>query len=242
LQYTVGISLEEAARGTEKEIPLTRIEYCADCQGTGAKPGSQPVKCPECNGSGQVRRTQQSVFGRFTNVATCPRCRGEGRIITDPCPRCHGTGRERKQRTIPVKIPAGIASNMQIRVRGEGNSGYRGGPAGDLLIGIEVREHELFVRDGDDILINAPINFAQAALGTELEVPTLEGPAKVKIPSGTQTGSVFKLKGKGMPRLNEKGHGDELVTVKVITPESLTKEQKQLLEQLSESLGMNKKR
>ncbi|HXY74861.1 MAG TPA: DnaJ domain-containing protein, partial [Dehalococcoidales bacterium] len=143
LQYTIGISLEEAATGVEKEIPVTRIEYCSECQGTGAKTGTQPTKCPECNGSGQVRRTQQSVFGRFTNVATCPKCRGEGRIINDPCNKCRGTGRERKQRTIPVKIPAGIASDMQIRVRGEGNSGYRGGPAGDLLLAIEVREHDL---------------------------------------------------------------------------------------------------
>jgi molecular chaperone DnaJ len=241
LQYTIGISLEEAASGVEKEIPLTRIEYCSECQGTGAKPGTQPTKCPDCNGSGQIRRTQQSVFGRFTNVATCPKCRGEGKIVTDPCSKCRGTGRERKQRTIPVKIPAGIASNMQIRIRGEGNSGYRGGPAGDLLVAVEVREHDLFVRNGDDILIEIPINFAQAALGAELEVPTLEGPSKVKIPAGTQTDSVFRLRGKGMPRLNEKGHGDELVTVRVKTPDSLTKEQRQLLEQLSESLGMKKK-
>ncbi len=241
LQYTVSITLEEAATGVEKQIPVTRIEYCSECQGIGAKPGTQPTRCPECGGTGQVRRTQSNVFGRFTNIATCSRCRGEGRIIADPCPKCRGTGRERKQRTIPVKIPAGVSSNIQVRVRGEGNAGYRGGPAGDLLVSIEVQEHELFTRDGDDIRYELPVNFAQAALGADIDVPTLDGPAKLKVPGGTQTGSTFRLKGKGMPRLNERGRGDELVTVTVHTPQSLTKEQKQLLEKLAESLGEGKK-
>jgi molecular chaperone DnaJ len=218
LQCAIRITLEEAYAGVEKQIPVTRIEYCPECQGIGAKAGTQPTKCPECNGTGQIRRTQSSVFGRFTNVATCSKCRGAGRIITEPCSHCHGSGRERKQRNVPVKIPAGIAGNMQIRVRGEGNSGYRGGPAGDLLVGIQVQEHDVFVRNDDDILYALPINFAQAALGMEQDVPTLDGAVKLKIPAGTQTGSVFRIKGKGMPHLNDRGRGDELVTVKVTTP------------------------
>ena len=237
LQYSMTITLKEAAFGVEKEIPVTRIEYCTECQGTGAKPGTQPTRCPTCNGAGQVRRTQTSVFGRFTNITTCPQCRGEGRIITEPCPRCRGTGRERKQRTVQVKIPAGISSGIQMRVRGEGNAGTRGGPAGDLFVNIEVEEDAVFKRDGDDILYGLSINVAQAALGTEVDVPTLDGETRLKVPPGTQSGSAFRLKGRGIQHLNEHSRGDEMVTVDVVTPESLTKEQRQLFEKLAESLG-----
>lgn len=238
LQFNVALTLDEAYSGTEKEITLTRIEYCSTCQGIGAKSGSDPIKCSTCNGTGQVKRTQSSIFGRFTNVTTCPKCRGEGKIITDPCPKCHGTGREKHQRKVAVKIPAGIDSNMQIRVRGEGNAGYRGGPSGDLIVGVQVKDHEYFVRQGNDIHYELPLNFAQAALGADLKVPTLDGEAKLKIPGGTQTDSIFKIKGKGMPVINEKKHGDEFVRVTVMTPESLTKEQRKILEQLSESMSI----
>jgi len=243
IQFGIVLTLEEAATGIEKEIPVTRIEYCTECQGIGAKSGTQPVRCPECNGAGQIRRTQSSVFGRFTNIATCPRCRGEGRLVTDPCPKCRGTGRERKQCVVPVKIPAGVASGMQLRVRGEGNAGFRGGPAGDLLVNIDVKTHHTFMRDDDDIRYTLPINFTQAALGAEIDVPTLiDSAVKLKIPAGTQTGSVFKLKGKGMPRLQEKSRGDQVVTVTVVTPDSLSKEQRQLLEKLADTLGTGNNR
>lgn len=241
LHYSATLTLEEAAFGVEKEIPITRIEYCSECQGTGAKTGTQPTRCSTCNGTGQMKRTQASVFGRFTNITTCPQCRGEGRIVTEPCPKCKGNGRERKQRTIPVKIPAGISTGIQMCLRSEGNAGFRGGPAGDLFVTIEVEEHEVFKRDGDDILYELPINFAQAALGTEVDVPTLDGNAKLKIPAGTQTASVFRLKNKGIQHLDERGRGDELVTVNVFTPDSLTKEQRQLFEKLAESLGKDRK-
>ena len=242
LQYGVTITLKEAAFGVEKEIPLTRIEYCSECQGTGAKPGTQPTRCPTCNGAGQVKRTQQSVFGRFTNITTCPQCRGEGRIITDPCPRCKGTGRERKQKTVHVKIPAGVGNGVQLRVRGEGNAGVRGGPAGDLFVNIQVAEDPVFKREADDVLYDLSINIAQAALGTEVDVPTLEGETKLKVPPGTQSGAMFRLKNRGIHHLDGQGRGDELVTVEVITPRSLTKEQRQLFEKLAESLGEGKEK
>lgn len=241
IHIIVDLALEEAAFGVERELPITRIEYCPECQGTGAKSGTQPIRCTTCNGTGQIKRTQASVFGRFTNITTCPQCHGEGRIVTDFCPKCKGNGREKKQRTVSVKIPAGISDGMQVRFRSEGNAGYRGGPSGDLFVTVRVKEHKLFKRDGDDILYELPINFAQAALGTEVDVPTLDGDAKLKIPAGTQTNTVFRLRNKGVQCLNERGRGDELVNVHVITPDSLNKEQRQLFEKLAESLGKSKK-
>jgi molecular chaperone DnaJ len=241
LHSSLEISLEEAAFGSEKEIKITRTEYCSMCQGTRCKPGSKPSRCPNCNGAGQVRRVQASIFGRFTNITTCPQCHGEGRIVTDTCPQCRGSGTQKNQRTIPVKTPAGIDDSSQIRLRGEGNAGTRGGPAGDLYVSISVREHELFRRDGDNILYEIPINFAQAALGVEVYVPTLDGDAKLKLNPGCQTGSVFRLKNKGIPHLNGSGRGDQLVTVSVVTPDSLTKEQRHLFEKLAESLKQPKR-
>lgn len=241
LHYGLTLTLENAAFGVEKELNITRIENCSDCQGIGAKPGSQLTRCSMCNGTGQIKRTQASVFGRFTNITTCPQCRGEGRIINEPCPKCKGTGREKIQRTISVKIPAGISSGIQMRYRSEGNAGFRGGPTGDLFVTIEVEQHPVFKRNGDDIHYELPINFAQAALGADIYVPTLDGDTKLKIPAGTQTNSVFRLKHKGVQHLNERSRGDQLVTVRVLTPDSLTKEQRQLFEQLSESLGKDKK-
>ncbi|MBN1643816.1 MAG: molecular chaperone DnaJ, partial [Dehalococcoidales bacterium] len=210
--------------------------------GARSKPGSQPERCPNCNGSGQIKRVQSSVFGRFTNIAICPNCHGEGRIITEPCPKCRGTGKEKRQRTISVKIPAGVNDGNQIRVRGEGDAGSRGGPSGDLFVSLSVKKHESFTREGDNILYALPINFAQAALGTEASIPTLEGDAKLKIPAGCQSGTTFRLKNKGVQHLQEHGRGDQIVIVSVTTPESLTKEQKQLFEKLAESLTDSKKK
>jgi molecular chaperone DnaJ len=242
LQYNISITLEEAAFGTSKEVPLARIENCAECQGTGSKPGTQAVRCPQCGGSGQIRRTQSSVFGRFTNISTCPQCRGEGKIIGDPCSKCRGTGKERQQRTVTVKVPPGVADGTQMRICGEGHAGNRGGSAGDLYVNIEVLPHPIFRREDDNILFTLNINVAQAALGMEATVPTLEGDTKLKVPPGCQSGATFRLKNRGIQHLNERSRGDELITVKVSTPESLTKEQRQLFEQLAESLGQGKKK
>ena len=241
LRYGVTITLEEAAFGTEKETEISRIENCSLCQGVGCKPGSQPSRCPNCNGTGQVRRTQQSIFGRFTNITTCPRCHGEGRIITEPCPQCRGSGKEKRQRNILVKIPAGVDDGSQIRITGEGDAGTRGGPSGNLYITVSVKQHELFTRNGDDIIYELPINFAQAALGAEVEVPTLDGKVKLKVPAGSQTGRVFQLKNKGVPHLHRSGRGDQLVTLLVVTPESLTEKQRQLFQELASSLGPAKR-
>ncbi len=240
LHCNISITLEEAAFGIEKELTISRIEYCSECHGIGSRPGTQPEQCSECGGSGQVRRVQQSIFGRFTNIATCPRCRGEGKIITDPCPHCKGTGKEKFQRSIAVNIPAGVDSGSRIRLTGEGDVGARGGYAGNLYVNIEVKEHDFFVRQEDDILYELPVNFAQAALGTEVEVPTLDGTMKLKVPAGTQTGHVIQLKNKGINHLRGRGQGNQLVVVRVMTPETLTKKQRQLLEELAKEMGSPK--
>jgi len=242
LQYGITITLEDAAFGSEKEISIPRTENCSVCQGTGSKPGSQPSQCPNCNGAGQVRRVQASIFGRFTNISTCPQCHGEGRIITEPCQQCRGSGREKQKRNIQVKIPAGVGDGSQIRLRGEGDAGTRGGSPGDLYISISVAEHELFTRNGDNILYELPINFVQAALGGEVEIPTIEGKDKLKLPTGCQAGTVFRLKNKGIPHLQGRGRGDQMVMVSVVTPESLTKDQRKLFEELGESLGTSNKK
>jgi molecular chaperone DnaJ len=237
LQYSISITLSEAAFGCEKELTITRTEYCSECQGTRSKTGSQAEHCPNCNGTGQIKRVQSSVFGRFTNITTCPKCRGEGRIVTEPCPKCRGTGREKHQHTIAVKVPAGVTDGNQIRIRGEGDAGYRGGSSGDLFVSLSVLKHEFFKREGDDVYYDLPINFSQAALGTEVVIPTLEGETKIKIPAGCQSGTTFRLRNKGITHLQERSRGDQVITVSVLTPESLTKEQKQLFEKLAESLG-----
>ena len=240
LHYRITITFEETAFGSEKEINISRIENCSLCHGTGCKPGSSPSRCPNCNGTGQVRRVQQSLFGRFTNITTCPQCHGEGAIITEPCPQCRGKGKEKRQHSILVKIPAGVEDGSQIRIRGEGGAGTRGGPPGNLYVILSVEQHEFFRRDGDDILYKLPINCAQAALGAEVEVPNLDGKVKLKIPAGSQTGKVFRLKNKGIPHLNGRGRGDQLVTLLVVIPESLTENQRQLFEELANSLSSEK--
>ncbi|MFC2021667.1 molecular chaperone DnaJ [Chloroflexota bacterium] len=237
LHHRITITLEEAAFGAEKEINILRTEYCSLCQGTRCRPNTQPSQCPNCNGSGQVRQVQQSIFGRFTNVTACPNCRGEGRIITEPCPQCRGTGKEKHQRSILVKIPAGVEDGSRIRLSGEGDAGVRGGPSGNLYLSLSVKQHEFFRRDGDDILYELPINFAQTTLGAVVEVPTLHGNIKLKVPAGSQTGQIFRLKDKGIPRLHKRGQGDQFVRLLVVTPESLTKRERQLFEELAKTLG-----
>ncbi len=240
--HNLTITLEEAAFGVEKEINILRTEYCSVCQGVGAKPGSQPERCPECNGSGQMRRTQQSIFGRFTNVTTCPQCQGEGRIITDPCPQCRGTGKEKHQRSILVNIPAGVDDSSRIRLSGEGDAGTKGSPAGNLYLNLSIKQHELFQRDGDHVIYQLPVNFAQAALGAEIDVPTLEGSTNLKVPAGSQTGQVFRLKNKGITHLHGRGRGDQLVTLFVVTPDSLNKKQRQLFEELAKTMEPTQKK
>ncbi len=237
LHCQLTITFNEAASGCEKEINISRTENCSLCYGTGAEPGTKPNQCPSCGGTGQVRRTQQTLFGRFVNTITCNQCHGEGRIITQPCSQCRGTGREKRQRNILIKVPAGVDDGSQMRLSGEGDAGTRGGPPGALYISLSVAEHEFFTRDGDDIRYELPVNFAQAALGVEIEVPTLNGRTMLKVPQGSQTGTVFRLKGKGFPHLRRGGRGDQLVTLIVVTPQSLTKEQRQLFRELADSLG-----
>ncbi len=236
LHHNLSLTLEEAAFGTEKEINILRTEHCSLCQGIGSAPNTQPNRCPNCSGSGQVRRTQQSIFGRFTNITSCPQCHGEGRRISEPCPQCHGTGKEKRLRNIMVKIPAGVDNSSRLRLNGEGEAGTRGSPTGNLYITVSVKEHEFFVRDGDDILYELPINFAQAALGAEVEVPTLEDNVKLKIPAGSQTGQVFQFKRKGVPHLHGRGRGDQFVTLRIVTPESLNEQQRRLFEELAKTL------
>ncbi|MDP2730658.1 MAG: molecular chaperone DnaJ [Dehalococcoidales bacterium] len=237
LYASITITLEEVVSGAERELDITRVELCPQCQGTGSQPGSQPSRCPKCNGSGQIHQVQQSVFGRFTNITTCPQCHGEGKIITNPCTQCHGSGREQRQERIKVQIPAGIQDGGRIRLADEGDAGLRGGGAGDLYINVSVREHQLFRRDNDNILYDLPINFAQAALGDEVQVHTLYGKVMLKVPAGSQTGQVIRLKNKGVPHLRGRGHGAQLVKLLVVTPSSLNKKQQQLFEELAKELG-----
>ena len=241
IAYRVTITFEEAAFGCEKELKISRTENCSQCQGTGCQSGSQPSRCPNCNGSGQVRRVQQSIFGRFTNITTCSKCRGEGRIITEPCPQCRGSGREKQQRHISIRIPGGVDDGTQIRLSGEGEAGTRGGPSGSLYATLSVKQHELFTRDGDDVLYELPINFAQAALGARVAVPTLYGEVELEVPTGCQSGKVFRLRNKGISHLHRNGQGDQIVKLLVVTPDKLTKQQRQLFQELADSLSPAKR-
>ncbi len=242
LRCELNISFEESAYGCRKQIEILRLEDCSRCLGSGCEPGRQPAECPTCNGMGEIRRVQHNVFGRFVNRLVCDQCSGEGRLVDQPCTQCQGTGKQRKQRTIPVKVPAGVENHAQMKLQGEGEAGIMGGPPGALYIVISVQEHESFKRDGNDILYELPIDVAQAALGDDLEVPTLDGKVKLKIPPGTQSGTILQIKGKGIPYTNHPGKGDQLVKVKVITPEHLNAEQRKLFLDLAESLGKAKTR
>jgi molecular chaperone DnaJ len=237
LQYGLKISFEEAAFGCEKEIEILRHETCPRCQGAGAEPGTQPMRCPQCNGTGEVRQVQQSILGSFVNVSTCPRCRGEGEIVTTPCSQCHGHKVVQVPRTLSVKIPPGVDDGMRVRLAGEGEPGAYGGPPGNLYVVISVKPHRYFRRRDSNVLLELAINVAQAALGDEISVPTLDGEIPLKIPAGTQSGKVFRLRGKGIPRLRRNGRGDQLVIVQVTIPTRMTDEQMQLFQQLSKTLG-----
>jgi molecular chaperone DnaJ len=239
LGYDLEITLEEAARGTEKEIDVPRIEKCEICNGTGAAPGTSPRTCPKCNGAGKIQNVSRNSFGMFVRVTPCPTCRGSGKMIASPCRNCRGIGLARKERKIEVKVPAGIDDGYELRLRGEGETPPNGGPSGDLYVMIHVAPHQYFKRDGDDLLHNLSIGFPQAALGTEVSVPTLEGSTTLKVRAGTQPGEIIKLKGKGMPRLREYGKGDLLVRVDVSVPEKLTQKQRTLLEELAKDFDQS---
>jgi molecular chaperone DnaJ len=230
LRYDIEITLEESAAGKEETLHVPRLETCADCDGKGAEKGTSPEACIACGGSGQTRYQQ----GFFSVMRTCPNCQGKGQIIRSPCTTCRGAGRTEKEKTLEVKIPAGVETGSRLRISGEGEAGVNGGPAGDLFVVIHVKEHETFERQGANLYSAVPVSFAQAALGAELTVKTLVGEENLKIPAGTQTGTVFRLKSHGMPTLEGRGRGDLFVAVTLITPKTLTKEQRKLLEQLAE--------
>ena len=230
LRYDLEITLEEAANGMTAQLRIPRLEGCEACKGSGAAPGTQAEACQTCGGTGQVRYQQ----GFFSVARTCGACRGAGQVIKTPCKECKGAGRVQKEKQMEVKIPAGVETGSRLRVQGEGEAGTQGGPAGDLYVVIHVAEHEEFERQGSNLYEAVPITFAQAALGADIMVKTLDGEEKLKIPLGTQTGTVFRLKGKGMPQLGGRGKGDLFVSVSVVTPTSLTREQRRLLEQLAE--------
>ena len=237
LRQRITLTFEESAFGTEKTIEVPSVELCSTCDGLRAEPGSQPERCTNCDGTGELRRVQQSVFGQFVNVATCDRCRGEGRVVANPCKACRGSGFERRTRKLQVRFPAGVDEGSQMRLAGEGEVGLHGGPRGNLYIQIAVKPHKLFQRDGDDLIYNLELNIAQAALGLQTEAPTLDGNEPLRVPPGTQSGEVFVLRGKGVPHLRSSGRGDLLVHVQVSTPKDLTPEQKRLLGELADSLG-----
>ncbi len=229
LRYDLEISFEEAALGCEKEVSVTKPESCDTCQGSGAQASSKTKTCPTCHGRGQV----VSARGIFSIAQTCPQCQGAGRVVENPCKACHGTGRRDKSSTIKLRIPAGVNTGARLRSSGNGAAGLRGGPPGDLYVVLHVREHEIFQRDGDDLLCEVPISFVQAALGAEIEVPTLDGQATIRVPSGTQPGTMFRLRGKGVKNLQGYGHGDLHVRIDVEIPTHLSSAQKAKLEEFS---------
>jgi len=239
LRYDLTIDFREAVFGTEKEIQVRRTETCQTCHGTGAKPGTGKVTCPTCNGLGEVRYAQRTPFGQFIRTSTCTTCGGTGEIIKEKCSTCSGRGKVVKTRRIKVKVPAGVDTGSVISMRGEGEAGERGGPNGDLYIYINVLEDKVFKRSGNDIYVKVPISFTEAALGAEIEVPTLEGIEKFNIPEGTQTGTEFKLKNRGVPNLKGYGRGDLFFTVEVQVPTKLTEKQKQLLREFAKEMGDN---
>ncbi|MFW6269252.1 MAG: molecular chaperone DnaJ [Bacillota bacterium] len=237
LQYRLEIEFEEAAFGAKKEITIPRTETCETCNGSGAKPGTETRTCPNCNGTGQQRTTQRTPFGQFTQTTTCDRCNGTGEIIKEPCPDCNGEGKVRRHRNLTVNIPAGVKSGTKLRMANEGEAGDRGAASGDLYILVEVKSHEIFERKGDDVYCEVPISIVQATLGDEIEVPTLEGKVKFTIPEGTQPGTTFRLKNKGITHLNGRGRGDQFITTKVVVPKNLSGKQKEKLVEFAEMCG-----
>lgn len=237
LQYTLDLDFEEAIFGKETEITIPKEEDCATCHGSGAKPGTKPETCSHCHGSGQLNQEQNTPFGRVVNRRVCHYCNGTGKIIPDKCNTCGGSGRVKKNKKININIPAGIDEGQQIRVAGRGEAGVNGGPAGDLFVVIQIKPHDFFEREGDHIFCELPLTFAQAALGDEVEVPTVHGKVQLKIPAGTQTGKTFRLRGKGAPNVRGRGQGDQHVQVLVVTPTKLTEQQKELLREFNKIGG-----
>ena len=237
LRYEMEIAFEEAANGLETKIKIPRWETCAECGGRGARRGSSPAACSTCQGRGQLRHQQ----GLFTVSRACPACQGIGQVISDPCPTCQGEGRLRQEKVLGIKIPAGVDDGMKLRVSGEGEGGVFGGPPGDLYVVLHVREHSYFERNGSDLYCTVPLSIAQAALGTEIKVPTLRGPERLRIPEGTQPETVFRLRGFGMPRVEDHGRGDLLVRVQVLIPSHISREQRHLLESLGTTMRVDNK-
>lgn len=233
LRYNLTISFEEAAFGKTVELNIPRTEKCTSCHGSGAAAGTHPEECPECHGTGQVQFTQNTPFGRMVNQRTCSRCNGTGQIIKTPCKDCNGKGVKSVRSKVEVNIPAGVDSGNRIRVAGEGEAGTRGGATGDLYVYITVKPHKFFQREGTEIICEVPINFVQASLGDTIEVPTLDGKVEMKIPAGIQSGTIMRLKGKGIPFLRSSGRGDQHVRIKVLTPQKLTDKQKELLREFA---------
>ena len=239
LRYNAEITFEEAAFGKELDLEIPRSEECTTCHGTGAAAGSKPENCPECQGTGQQQVVQNTPFGRIVNARTCPRCNGAGTIVKNPCPDCQGTGRKKVKRKIKVNIPKGIDHGSRVRVSGGGEAGARGGESGDLYVYISVKPHKLFRRQGNDVIVEVPISFVQAALGDSVQVPTIDGLVELKIPAGIQTGKILRVREKGIPFLRGVGRGDEHVVIKVVTPQNLSEKQKDLLKQFGELSGEN---
>jgi molecular chaperone DnaJ len=237
LRTSVTITFEEAAFGCEKEVTINRTENCDACGGSGCAPGTTAEVCPDCRGTGQVRIQRNMGGFSMASTATCSKCRGTGKLIHQPCKSCGGSGTVRRQKKLSVTIPAGIDNGQAISLRGQGGAGKNGGPAGDLIISVNVRPHSILQRDGTSVYLEQPVSFLQAALGAELEIPTIDGKVKWTLPEGTQTGTTFRLRGKGIPELNGRGRGDQYVTVKVQVPTGLTSEQKEALKKFGETLG-----
>ena len=237
IRVRVNLTFEEAAFGCEKEITVDRVEQCDSCHGSGAAAGTTPETCPNCRGTGQVQQRRQTPMGVFATTGPCPQCGGKGKIVKTPCSSCGGNGQVRRRKTVQVNIPAGIDDGQTISLRSQGHAGKNGGPAGDLLLVVSVASHKFFKRDGVNVYCEAPISYAQAVLGGELEIPTIDGKVIYEIPEGTQTGSTFRLRGKGIPQVNGKGRGDQYVTVVIETPRNLNREQKEALKKFSELLG-----
>ncbi|UCZ54487.1 molecular chaperone DnaJ [Bacillus shivajii] len=237
MQYTMMLEFKEAVFGKETDIEIPREETCETCHGSGAKPGTSPETCKHCGGAGQLNVEQNTPFGRVVNRRVCHQCDGTGQMVKDKCRTCAGQGKVKKRKKIHIKIPAGVDTGQQIRVAGQGEPGENGGPPGDLYVVFNVKPHEFFKRDGDDLHCEMPLTFTQAALGDEIEVPTLKGKVKLKIPAGTQTGTHFRLRGKGVPNVRGMGQGDQHIKVRVLTPKNLTDRQKELLRELAEISG-----
>ncbi len=237
LRVTLRMTLPEVATGVKRTLKVKVLDTCTTCTGTGSADSQAAAVCETCQGAGQVRRVQRSVFGQFVSASVCPSCGGEGKTVKNPCKSCHGDGRERAERTVQVEIPPGVSSDNYLTLRGEGNVGPRGGPRGDVVVVIEVEEDSRFLREGSDLIHDLGVSFSQAALGREVEVPTVYGPEKVRIPAGVQSGEVLTLRGKGLPHLGQGGRGDQHVRVHVWTPTTLTPEQEELFRRLAELEG-----